>query len=77
MRNTPEYVMTQVPTRAEMNERFEQVDEQLHEIHQQIDLVRTEQAVFAKTFELHDKRITMLGERNFGYRVRDKDEESQ
>ena len=74
-----EYVMNQVPTRAEMDKRFEQmdkqfeqVDKQFHEIRQQIDLIRTGQAVFAKTFELHHKRLGILEEQHLGYRVSDK-----
>ena len=61
-----EYVMTQVPTRAEM-------DKQSDEIHQQLDLIRTEQAVFSKTFELHHKRISLLEGQALGYRVHDKE----
>jgi len=70
-----EYVMTQVPTRAEMDKRFEQVDKQLHDINRQLDLIRTQHTVFAKTFELHHKRLELLEEPHAGYRVRDKDDE--
>ena len=93
-----EYVMTQVPTRAEMDKRFEQVDKRfeqvdkrfeqmdkrfeqvdrlLYDINRQLDLIRTQQTVFAKTFELHHKRLELLEEPHAGYRVRDKDDEPQ
>ena len=104
-----EYVMTQVATRAEMNERFEQVDKRFEQIdkrfeqidkrfeqidvrfeqvdarfeqkdgkltaiQQHLDLMRAEQAVFVKTFELHNKRLSLLEDEDLGYRVRDKKE---
>ncbi|MBN1560795.1 hypothetical protein JW998_11130 [candidate division KSB1 bacterium] len=73
-----EYVMTQVPTRRELDERFEQIDKRfeqidatIHGIHSQLDLIRTEQRVFAKTFELHHKRLELVEKASSGYRVRD------
>ncbi|MBN1482047.1 hypothetical protein EH223_07305 [candidate division KSB1 bacterium] len=87
-----EYVMTQVPTRQEMNDRFAKIDERFKQIDErfkqiderfehidktiasilsQLDLIRTEQRVFAKTFELHHKRLEFLEDTSSGYRVRD------
>lgn len=74
-----EYVMTQVPTRQDMNERFEQVDKhfeqinhELLDIRSELGLIRAEQRVFAQSFELHHKRLERLEERSTGYnRVRD------
>ena len=83
-----EYVMTQVPTRQEMNElrqemnerfeqvdkRFEQIDKSFEHIHKQLDLIRTEQHVFSETFKLHHKRLELLEDESPSYRVRDKDD---
>ena len=115
-----EYVMTEVPTRGEMNERFEQVDkrfeqidrrfeqidkrfEQIDERFEQIDkrfeqiderfaqieqrfefvekdiviirsqeeLIRAEQGIFAKTFELHHKRLRYLEDNAAAFHIRD------
>ena len=66
-----EYVMTQVPTRQEMNERFEQIDKRIEQMHKQINLIRTEQQIFTKTFELHHRRLELLEEESPAYRLRD------
>ena len=55
-----EYVMNQVPTRREINERFEQVDKRFEHIDKQLDLIRAQQIVFSKTFDVHHKRLEFL-----------------
>ena len=48
-----EYVMTQVPTRREMNERFEQVDKRFEQVDKRFEQVD-------KRFEQIDKRFEQI-----------------
>ncbi|RQW02983.1 hypothetical protein EH223_11285 [candidate division KSB1 bacterium] len=80
-----EYVMNEMVTRKEMNERFEQVDKrfeqvdhQLADIRGELGLVRAEQRVFTQSFDLHHKRLERLEESSFGYnRVRDAEDKGR
>ncbi len=80
-----EYVMNEMVTRQELNERFEQVDKrfeqidrQLADIHGELGLVRAEQRVFSQSFDLHHKRLERLEESSSGYnRIRDAEDRKE
>ena len=97
-----EYIMNEVPTKHEMNIRFEHVNLHIKHIDNRLErlepdvketkndvkmiiegmdvqakelhIIRTEQVAIGSTLDRHEKRITALGEKETGYRIRDKDE---
>ena len=51
----------QVDKRFEqVDKRFEQIDRQFIQIHKELDVMRAEQRVFSRTFDLHHKRLELL-----------------
>ena len=63
----------QVDKRFEqIDERFEQIDRNIVGIHSQLDLIRIEQRVFSQTFDLHQKRLSLLEDDASAYRIKDK-----
>ncbi|MBN1466110.1 hypothetical protein JXA02_10130 [candidate division KSB1 bacterium] len=55
----------------QIDERFEQSDKSIQGIRTQLDLIRTEQQIFVKTFDLHHKRLVLLEDES-SYRVRER-----